>query len=224
MTHNNNLATNRGLSEQFCKEILDPSLDLGIDYSELFIDDLIENEALSEIPIVKSIVGLIKTGISINQFWFAKKLLTFIKEFNSGDIDQEKKIAFQEKISKDDRFRKKVTEQLMVFLDRHIEINKSKILSNILKAYIEDKITYNNFISIGIYLENLHPDSYWYLKDLEDNNFEINEEFEGKRNFDKESLLLISGIATETSSWSSGLVLKNEGRLLYLYGIKPIIK
>lgn len=151
MADSNKISTNKGLSEQFCKEILEPSLDLGIDYSELFIDDLIENEAIKEIPIVKSVVGLIKTGISINQFWFAKKLLTFIKEFNSGDIDQNKKKLFQEKISNDDKFRKKVTEQLMVFIDRHIEITKSKILSNIFKAYIEEKITYNNFISIGIF-------------------------------------------------------------------------
>lgn len=117
------LANGEGLSNQFSKELLDPSIDLAQDFTEIFIDDLIDNETLKEIPFVKTVVGVIKTGISINQLWFAKKLLTFIKEFNSGHIDPEKLLNFRTKINNDKKYRQKVVEQIMVFNERFLEIN-----------------------------------------------------------------------------------------------------
>lgn len=226
MENQNNLPENNnsGLSKQFTNEMLNPSIDLAVDYSEIYIDDLMDNGALKEIPIVKSVVGVIKAGISINQFWFAKKLLTFIKEFNTGEIDPKKKLKFQEKINTDDKYRKKVSEQVMVFLDKFLEINKAKISANLFKAYVEEKITYEQFVSISICLEKLHPDSYRFLNELENLNYEINDKFEGERNWSAEALLLTSGLAVETSDWWHGFKLKEEGQLLYELAIKPNLK
>jgi len=225
MENQNNLPENNnsGLSKQFTKELLNPSIDLAVDYSEIYIDDLMDNGALKEIPIVKSVVGVIKAGISINQFWFAKKLLTFIREFNTGGLDPEKKLKFQTKINSDDKYRKKVSEQVMVFLDKYLEINKAKISAKLFQAYAEDKITYEQFVSISICLDKLHPDSFKFLVDIEKLNFEIDHEFKGDRNWDAESLILSSGLATETSDWWHGFKLKEEGKLLYQLAIKPIL-
>ncbi|MEO1653143.1 MAG: hypothetical protein AAFU64_06335, partial [Bacteroidota bacterium] len=44
------------VSKELFDELLNPSFDLSIDYSEIYIDDKIENEALKEIPIIKSVV------------------------------------------------------------------------------------------------------------------------------------------------------------------------
>ncbi|WP_180904020.1 hypothetical protein, partial [Flavobacterium chungangense] len=93
--------SDNSMSQQFTQELLNPNIDLATDYSEIYIDDLIQNETLKEIPIIKTVVGVIKTGISINKFFFAKKLLSFIREFNSGQIDAEKKDKFQKKINDD---------------------------------------------------------------------------------------------------------------------------
>jgi hypothetical protein len=225
MENQNNLLNKNttSLSSQFSKELLEPSIDLSVDYSEVFIDDLIEDGILKEIPIVKSVVGVIKAGISINQFWFAKKLLTFIREFNTGQIDSEKKIKFQEKINSDLKYRKKVTEQVMVFLDKYLEINKAKVSANLFKAFVEEKLTYDQFISISISLDRLHPESFKFFNEIEKLNYEINHEYEGERNWEAESLILSSGLATETSDWWHGFVLKKEGRLLYELAIKPIL-
>jgi hypothetical protein len=217
--------TNNGsLSKQFTDEILNPSVDLAVDYSEMYIDDLIDNPALKEVPIVKSIVGVIKGGIAVNQFFFAKKLLTFIKEFNSGTIDPKKKEKFKERILTDDKFRKKVSENIMVFVDRFIEVNKAKISANLFKAYVEEKITYDQFISINISLEKLHPDAYRFLSSLESLNYEINQEYEGDRNWEAEALIQASGLSTEPGDWWHGFKLKEEGKLLFEMAIKPILK
>lgn len=214
----------KSLSKQFTDEIIDPSIDLGIDYSEIYLDDLIENETLKEIPIVKSIVGVIKGGIAINQFFFAKKLLTFIKQFNDGTLDSQKKEKFKKRLQSDDKFRKKVSENVMVFLDRFIEVNKAKISANLFKAYVEEKITYDQFISINICLERLHPDAYGFIASLENLNYLIDHEYEGERNWEAEALIHASGLSTEPGDFWSGFKLKDEGRLLYELGIKPSVK
>ncbi|WP_031454316.1 hypothetical protein [Flavobacterium chungangense] len=215
--------SDNSMSQQFTQELLNPNIDLATDYSEIYIDDLIQNETLKEIPIIKTVVGVIKTGISINKFFFAKKLLSFIREFNSGQIDAEKKDKFQKKINDDSQFRKKSTEQIMVCLDRFNDVKKALILANLFKAYVEEKISYEKFVFISISMERLHPHSYSFFSALEKVNYKIGHEFKGERDYDSESLLFSSGLAKEgPADWWSGFMLKEEGVLLYEFGIKPL--
>jgi hypothetical protein len=210
------------LSRQFCNELLDPSIDLGVDYSEIFIDDLIDNEVLKNIPIIKTFVGAIKGGIAINQFFFAKKLLTFIATFNVG-LNPAKKLKFQEQINNDERFRKKVSEQVMVFIDRFLEITQAKISANLLKSFAEEKIDYPQLVSLNISLEKLHPDSYQFLSELALVGYAIDQNIPGdQRDLDNESLLQTSGLAAESSVWAAGFIVKKSGQLLYELGIKPL--
>lgn len=215
---------NGSLSETFSKEILNPTIDLSIDYSEIYLDDLIENEALKEIPLVKSVVGVIKAGISINQFFFAKKLLSFIQEFNSKTLDPAKREKFQDRILKDHKFRKKVAEQTMVFIDRHIVITKTQVLAQLFSSFVENKISFDQYVSLSISLEKVHPDSFNFLKELSETNFEVSQDKKGDKKFDEQALLLSSGIARETSAWSHGFIVSEDGKQLYELGIKPIMK
>lgn len=224
MSTPNKIPADQSISKKFTREILDPSIDLSIDYSEIYLDDIIENEALKEIPLVKSVVGVIKAGISINQFWFAKKLLTFIQEFNTKTISPEKKDKFQKRISDDEKFRKRVTEQTMVFIDRHIVITKTKILAQLFSAFVEEIITFEEYSSLSISLEKIHPDSFHFLKELSGTNFEVNQDKKGDKKFDEQAMLLSSGIARETSAWSHGFIVSEDGKKLFELGIKPILK
>lgn len=219
------ISSNNSMSQQFTEELLNPSVDLAVDYSEIYIDDLIQNETLNEIPIVKTVIGIIKTGISINNFFFVKKLLSFIREFNTGKISKDKKEEFQKKILEDSKFRKKVTEQIMVCLDRFNDVNKAIILANLFKAFVDEKISYEKFVFISIAMERLHPHSYSFFAKLEKIDYKIDHKNEDVRDSDSESLLLSSGLATEApSDWWRGFTLKKEGVLLYEFGIKPLLK
>jgi hypothetical protein len=218
---------NNNISKALLSELVTPSLDLSIDYSEIFIDDLIDNPALKEIPIVKSVVGVIKGGISINQFWFAKKLLVFINKFNDGTLKPEKLIEFKNKIENEKNFGKKVAERLMVFIDRNIEIQQTQIIANLFKAYVSGDIDYNQFVNITITLDKLNPKAYAAFFDLEKYDFYIsssNHKDFGARNFEMETYINNSGFATEPSSWFSGLKLTDDGLNLFEYGIKPLRK
>jgi hypothetical protein len=183
-----------------------------------------DNPALKEIPLVKSVVGVIKGGVAVNQFFFAKKLLTFIQTFNAGTINPGKKRKFQEKINNDDKYRKKVCEQVMIFVDRFIEITKAKISGNVFKAYVEEKITYEQMISINIGLEHLHPNSYAFLEKLSRENYRVDEDNPpADRDHAAEALLQTSGLGASRSVWSAGFAVTSDGQLLCEYGIKPTL-
>lgn len=144
------------LVDEFGKSLIDPSLDL----IEIGIDHFIDNEVIKEIPFVNILVGISKAGISIRDKYNARKLLLFIKEFNSGSINEKKLQNFKTKFESNESFRTNVVEQIMVFNDRFISEEKSKISANLLKAWIEEKINWEEFINLNISLDALHPGSF----------------------------------------------------------------
>ncbi len=229
INENNNLISdaNKNISDKLLNELFNPTLDLSIDYSEIYIDDIIENEIIKEIPIVKSIIGVIKSGISINQFWFTKKLLTFIQEFNSGNITSEKIQAFKLKLKSEDKFSKKIAEKLMIFIDRNIEINQTKITANLFKSFVNQSISFEELNNILITLDKLNPKAFNAFFELEKIDFTITEKNKNEienRNKEMEALITNSGFAIETSSWFHGFKLTEDGSKLFEYGIKPLLK
>lgn len=220
-------SSNEGVSKKLLNELFNPSLDLSVDYSDIYIDDIIENEGIKQIPIVKSVVGLVKGGIAINQFWFAKKLLVFIQTFNDGTISHKKLEDFKAKLNSEEKFGKKIAEQLMVHIDRNIEISKTKVISNLFKSYVNEDLSYEAFSEILITLNDLNPKAFNAFIELEKIDFQITSENHkqiGPRNFENESLITTSGFATEPSPWFSRFKLTNNGELLFKFGIKPMIK
>lgn len=217
----------KNISDNLFDQLLNPTIDLSIDYTEIFIDDIIENEAVKEIPIIKSIVGLIKGGISINQFWFAKKILTFIREFNQKNIPPDKLRNFRIKLDKNVNFKKNVAERLMIFIEKNVDITQTIIISNLFSAFVNEKINFEELNNIIITLDKLHPKTFSSLFEMEKFNFQITEENSdeiGERNFEIEALLMSSGFAMEHSVWFSGFELTDDGKMLYEHGIKPIKK
>ncbi len=73
---------------------------MAIDYSEVAIDQILENEILSELPIVKTIYNTFKVGIALKERHFAKKILSFFREFHSGNISGERHSEFVLKLSR----------------------------------------------------------------------------------------------------------------------------
>ncbi len=226
---NADLANRRrsSVSQELFNQLLNPTIDLSIDYSEIYLDDLIDNEAIQQIPIIKSIVGLIKGGISINQFWFAKKLLVFIQEFNHKTIAPEKLEKFKSKLDTDPKFRKKIAERLMIYIERNIEISQTLIITNLVSAYVEENISFDQLNNIIITLDKLNPKSYETFFDLEKIDFMItstNHEGLAERNFEMESLITNSGFAIEPSPYFHAFALTEDGKALFKYGLKPIKK
>ncbi|AXP82943.1 hypothetical protein CJ739_3884 [Mariniflexile rhizosphaerae] len=192
-----------------------PTMDLTVNYAELALDSFLDNEAIKEIPIVKSIVGIVKGGMKVREIYFAKKLLTFLKEFHSAKLKDSIKIEFQKKFKTDKKYRNSVVEQIMILNERILEIEKSKILANLFASHLNDKFDWQGFLNLSYCTERLNLTAIDFLNEIAEEEKPF---YRGYSQFDDNVAFLISaGIAQQ---WGSHLHITAHGQYLYFYGIK----
>jgi len=214
--------SNNGLSNSFSSEITNTTLDLAIDYAEVGMDEFLDG-TLKEIPFVKTLYSLGKIGYSIKERFFVKKLLTFLQEFHSKEIQVDKLIAFRLKFETDKKYKEKVVENLLVYTDTFLNIEKAKIFANLFRSYINEIYDWKYFLGLADCLNSININAFDFLKELSEIDYEISETPENRklpRNGEKEALLYSCGIAYERSSWSSSFNISQVGKDLYEYGIK----
>jgi hypothetical protein len=210
------------LTQSVSDEIFNTTVDLGIEYSELGLDDFLADGMLKEIPIIKTIYSVGKLGLSIKERFFVKKLLVFLKEFHSKTIDEQKINDFKFQFDTDRNYRNEVTEHLIVFTDSFLNIEKSKVFANLFRAYIYGHFSWNHFIHLSTCLNSINPKAFSFLEKLSEYDFKIAEDSNNRhlaRDGESESLLYSCGIAYETSSWSSGFNVSQLGKDLFRYGV-----
>lgn len=145
------------LATAFKDELQKSALDLALDYAEIGLDSIIENDALSEIPIVKTVLSFYKVGVSLRERDFIRKLLHFLHEFNLGQVSSEKAQKFTEKLEKDRPYREKVTEHVLLYVEKLETLDKAKILARLLLAHIQGHYDWEHFTHLSASLNRLHP-------------------------------------------------------------------
>ena len=80
----------KNTSSEVSKALITNNFDNSLNYAEIGIDSFITDDVLKEIPLVKTVVGVVKSGLKVKEILFTKKILTFLKEFHSGDLSKEK--------------------------------------------------------------------------------------------------------------------------------------
>lgn len=211
------------LTEIIAAEIMDTSLDIVTDYSELALDDFLDDGILKEIPIIKTIYSIGKIGLSIRERFFVKKLFSFLKEFHSDELPEEAIRVFRVRFANDKHYRSEVTEQIMIYLDSFLALEKAKILAKLLNAHIAGYYDWAHFNHLSTCLNSIHPKSFLFLHKLSQYDFKIpegNKEGALPRDHENESLLTSSGISFQSSVWSSSFSVSEIGKDLYKYGIK----
>lgn len=123
--------------------------------AEIGIDTLMKDGIAKDIPIVGTVVELIKTTQNISNWLFLKKIIAFLK--NIDDIDIIKREEMITKIDNDPKYRKKVGDQLLFIIDSCEDDIKSEYIAILFRAFITEmpliyisnchsKVTYNDFI------------------------------------------------------------------------------
>ncbi|WP_312345701.1 hypothetical protein [Chryseobacterium binzhouense] len=214
--------SNNSLSNSFSSEITNTTLDLAIDYAEVGMDEFFDG-ILKEIPFVKTLYSFGKIGYSVKERFFVKKLLTFLQEFHSKEIPDDKLIKFRLKFETDKKYKEKVVENLLVYTDTFLNIEKAKIFANLFRSYINEIYDWKYFLGLADCLNSININAFDFLKELSEINYEISEAPETRklpRNGEKEALLYSCGIAYERSAWSSSFNISQVGKDLYKYGMK----
>lgn len=210
------MSNRNNIENSIKRELKNNIIDLSIDYAELTLDSILENDAIKELPVVKSIVGVIKGGLKVREAFFAKKILTFFREFHKGNINESKRIAFCDKIENDEKYRNKVIEQIVILNERFLEIEKSKILANLLLAHINGKYKWEVFKDLTICLNNLHLKGLLILEESAKNK---EKPFYMKIDLSRpdEGLLASAGLV---KYWGEQYFINAYGQNLYFYGVK----
>ena len=163
------------LTEDFEKSLYNNSKEILGEYIELGIDSFINDGILKDIPIVNSIVAVLKIGKNIHDRNLLRQTLTFINEFNSGNISKDKLNAYKSTIENNPKKCEAELGKILLLLNNFIDIKKSIMLSRIFKAYINEKINWNTF---GDYSEVINrifmEDVELLLKIYNDEKIELN--------------------------------------------------
>ncbi|KOP67212.1 hypothetical protein AMS62_19630 [Bacillus sp. FJAT-18019] len=181
------------LRDSFTKSLFNESKDLNIDLSEVVIDNVLENDIVKEIPIVKSIVAATNMGLRIKERHFAKKSLVLLKQFWSSSIDEDKLNKFKSRLNIDSKYTAKVMEQLLIILDRYIEEEKAVIMGKLLASHVNDKLNEEEFFEYIIILDQLYVTDFKVLRMYYDKTKEIESTNKNKFiNFEKDKGIKIN--------------------------------
>ncbi len=132
--------------------------DLAVDYSELALDNFIDNDVLSEIPIIKTILGIYKTGVGIKERFTLKKVAKFL--FRLNNISEKEKADFLYKLSLKESYRNEVFEKLLILLDRLDDMEKAEITGNLFKATIQGKMSVATFYKFASIVDKFYIEDF----------------------------------------------------------------
>ncbi len=150
---------------EFEKSLFEPLEDVSQNLLELGIDTLTENELIKQIPIVNSLVGVIKVGYNIHERNLLLNTLAFIQDFNR-DPYSEKVKSYIEDIRGDEKKAEKELGRVLIILNRIVDSKKAIILSGMYRAYIEGKFNWSIFCDFAQIIEMLQLNDIPALKKM----------------------------------------------------------
>lgn len=154
------------LTDSFEKSLFNDSNDVISDCLELGVDSFISDGILKEIPIVKSIVSVLKIGKNIHDRNLLKQTLTFINEFNNSNISIEKLNRYREDIENNDKKCEEELGRVLLLLNSYIDKEKSIMLAKLFKAYINIEINWNKFCEYSEIINRLFIQDFDLLRKI----------------------------------------------------------
>ena len=153
------------IQDSFDITLKDTNLEnIAVDVSEVGIDLLFDGGILRDVPIVGTLVSLTKFGANVRDRLFLKKILTFLSQLKDIPVEQRKKMVNDIDDSK--KFRVKVGEKLLYIIDTSNDYEASELIGTLFKAYLEEKITYANFLKASSVIEKIPIEDFnWFIRD-----------------------------------------------------------
>jgi hypothetical protein len=122
-------------------------VDLLSDLGEVAFDAVMKDGVLKDVPVLGSLLQLVKLGFGVREYTFLKKLQKFASPLRDvSDADREK---FREKIDQDPKFRARVGENLVLVLERLDDMAKPDLIGRLFAAYLSRRILYDTFLRLS---------------------------------------------------------------------------
>ncbi len=137
------------LVEDLRLSLFENTVDVGMDYAELYLDNIIDsisdNEALKEIPVVKTLYTIGKVGVAIHEKNLLRKTLIFIISFNSKSINPKKLEKYKKRIKEKPCYVQEELGRVLMILNKLLDDSKAQILANLYRNYVAEEITWDDF-------------------------------------------------------------------------------
>ncbi len=150
-------------------ESLDPAKDIIVNSLEIPLDDVIENDLLKEIPLVKTIISVYKIGINLKERKAIKNTVSFINAFNEQTISEKAYLKYKEKIESSEQTAKEEVERVLLLIDESIDDIKIKFHARLFRAFVCEDITWDRFCELSeinrrLFLSDYHVLEFEYEK------------------------------------------------------------
>lgn len=150
----------------FKKSLFDSATDTIKELGEFGIDSILDDGLFKEFPIVSLLIGIKNTAQNIHDRNLLKQTLEFIKEFNAGTIKREKLEEYKEKIENDSKKAEQELGRILIILNNTIEFEKSKMIANLFRNYINENITWEEFCEFSEIVRMLFLKDIIYLRKI----------------------------------------------------------
>lgn len=118
----------------------DPMMDLG----EIFLDTVFEDGILKEIPVIKTIIALVKTGTALRERQMSINIIEFLKGLRERTISQEKIEAHRKRLE-DPKCANRELGFVLLMLEREIHAEKAQISGRAYAAVVDYEITWDQY-------------------------------------------------------------------------------
>jgi hypothetical protein len=176
--------------------------DISIDIAETMIDSVLKDDLLKDIPVIGMIISLCKVGACIREKNLLAQTITFINSFNNGSIDPEILRSHREELENNPKKAERELGRIILLLDSHTDLIKSKILGRFYRAYIRGLITWEKFSELAKANKQLFITDYKILIGLNSKKIDINDKVSEDREYKLLRLM------------SLGLVFERRARLI----------
>jgi hypothetical protein len=141
-----------GLGNSFVETIAHSELGETIpEFMDVSIDLFLDDGIIKEIPIIKSIWALIKSTVKVSDYLLMKKILLF---FNATSIiDCATRKNFVKQLSENPKFKQRVGEQIMLYIDRLDDIEKPSMVGNAFNGFIQGEINFELFQRLAVAID-----------------------------------------------------------------------
>lgn len=140
------------------KQMLDNIESISLDGIESLTDIILSNEIIEKIPIANVASAIIKTGKMIYNKNLLKQTTNFIESLNGQEVSKEKLEKYRKKFLNDDKKRKAELERVLLYLNKNIDIEKSRLLAKFYVAYVNEEIKWEKFCEFASVINQIFID------------------------------------------------------------------
>lgn len=132
---------------------------------EVGVDSLLKNGTLRDIPILGSLAALVKTGISMQDRLFSKKVLIFLKALSNASMADRAKLR---NLLSSDKERRLFGDNALMLIDKADDMRKAELMGHLWAACAEEKINYDDTVRLCHMTNRVYWNDLYLLRNMKD--------------------------------------------------------